>query len=257
MIDSTGRKSKMEAMQFAVKNGPAIILVRPQLGENIGAAARAMLNCGLTKLRIVKPRDGWPNIKALNTASGADAVIGEALIFDDVSDAIADLDLIFATTSRARDQVKDVIFPDQAFQKLPQQIHAGIMFGSERNGLDNDEICVADSIIEIPLNPAFPSLNLAQAVLLVSYEWRRSHVKNHPPSVVKRAAAKKSDIISFFNMLEKELEYKGFYPSPSMQQKMSRNMRNMFQRIQLSEQDIQSLYGIVKALSRNIPDKKV
>ena len=256
MIGSPERKSKLEAMQFAVKNGPAIILVRPQLGENIGAAARAMLNCGLTKLRIVDPRDGWPNIKALNASSGADAVIGEALIFDNVPDAVADLDLIFATTSRARDQVKDVTFPDQAFLRLPQQIHVGIMFGSERNGLDNDDICVADSIIEIPLNPAFPSLNLAQAVLLVSYEWRRTYVKNDQPSVVMRTAAKKSDIISFFNMLEEELESRGFYPSPSMQQRMARNMRNMFQRIQLSQQDIQSLYGIVKALGRSEPDRK-
>ena len=256
MIDSTGRKSKMEAMQFAVKNGPAIILVRPQLGENIGAAARAMLNCGLTKLRIVKPRDGWPNIKALNAASGADGVIGEALIFDNVSDAVADLDLVFATTSRARDQMKEIVFPDQAFKKVPKHIQLGIMFGSERNGLDNDAICVADSIIEIPLNPAFPSLNLAQAVLLVSYELRRTYVKNNPPLIVQRKAAKKSDIISFFNMLEEELESRGFYPSPSMQKKMARNMRNMFQRIQLSEQDVQSLYGIVKALGRSSRDNK-
>jgi len=253
MTVSTERVSKMKAMQFALKNGPTIVLVRPQLGENIGAAARAMLNCGLTKLRIVDPRDGWPNVKALNAASGADTVVGDALIFDNLSDAVADLDFVFATTSRVRDQVKDIVFPDQAFQKLPKHGHLGIMFGSERNGLDNDEICIADSIIEIPLNPAFPSLNLAQAVLLVSYEWRRTSVKIDSPSVAQRAVAKKSDIISFFDMLERELKSRGFYSSPLMQRRMARNMRNMFQRIQLTPQDIQSLYGIVKVLSQNPP----
>lgn len=256
MNGKTERKSKMKAMQFAVKNAPTIILVRPQLGENIGAAARAMLNCGLTKLRIVDPRDGWPNIKALNASSGADTVIGNAQIFDSLPSAVADLDLVFATTSRTRDQVKDVNFPEQAFQKLPEQFQVGIMFGSERNGLTNNDICVADSIIEIPLNPAFPSLNLAQAVLLVSYEWRRTYVKNDSPPVIKRTAAKKSEIISLFNMLEEELESRGFYPSPAMQIKMARNMRNMFQRIQFSQQDVQSLYGIVKALGQNSPDEK-
>ena len=258
MAGTDRRKAKTEASDFALSGGPAIILVRPQLGENIGTAARAMLNCGLMDMRIVAPRDGWPNVKALNAASGADAVIGGVQIFDTVADAVGELDLVYATTARGREMVKPVLTPRQAAESLRArpEARAGILFGPERSGLDNDDVSLADAIIEVPLNPAFSSLNLAQAVLILSYEWRTAGGEislQEAPAAGQIPTATKSEIINFFNMLEDELKKRDFYPTPAMQPKMARNMRNMFQRIQLSQQDVQSLFGIFKALSRPPP----
>ena len=260
MAGTDRRKAKTEASEFATAGGPAIILVRPQLGENIGTAARAMLNCGLMDMRIVAPRDGWPNVKALNAAAGADAVIGRVQLFDTVAEAVAELDLVYATTARGREMVKPVITPRAAAENLRAKPEAksGILFGPERSGLNNDDVTLADAIIEVPLNPAFSSLNLAQAVLILSYEWRtaggedaaqQASAENQIP------VATKSEISNFFNMLEDELKKRDFYPTPAMQPKMARNMRNMFQRIQLSQQDVQSLFGIFKALSRPPPGR--
>ena len=261
MAGTDRRKAKSEASEFALSGGPAIILVRPQLGENIGTAARAMLNCGLMDMRIVAPRDGWPNVKALNAASGADAVIGGVQIFDTVADAVGELDLVYATTARGREMVKPVLTPRQAAESLRArpEARAGILFGPERSGLDNDDVSLADALIEAPLNPAFCSLNLAQAVLIVAYEWRAAGDETGPSSepVADRVPpANKSEILSFFNMLEDELKIRDFYPSAAMQAKMARNMRNMFQRIQLTQQDVQSLFGIFKALTRSPPPAK-
>ena len=194
MVKPKRRQSKTEAAAFASTGGPAIILVRPQLGENIGTAARAMLNCGLMDLRLVAPRDGWPNVKALNAASGADAVIGQARLFESVADAVADLNSVFASTARGREMVKPVFTPRQAAAKLhpASATHAGILFGPERSGLSNDDVVLADAIIEVPLNPAFSSLNLAQAVLIICYEWSAAAQETAPEylPVGRRPAAR-------------------------------------------------------------------
>jgi tRNA/rRNA methyltransferase len=263
MAGTDRRKAKAQASEFAATDGPVIILVRPQLGENIGTAARAMLNCGLIDMRIVAPRDGWPNVKALNAASGADAVIGGAKLYDSVPEAVAELDLVYATTARGREMIKPVLTPRAAAETLRRTpvAKAGILFGPERSGLNNEDVSIADAIIEVPLNPAFSSLNLAQAVLILSYEWRTAgggEASSFNLSTSESASdipvANKSEIMSFFNMMEIELEKRDFYPSAAMQPKMVRNMRNMFQRIQLSQQDVQSLFGIFKALTRRPPD---
>ncbi len=255
MASTDRRQAKTRAVEFASVNGPAIILVRPQLGENIGTAARAMLNCGLMDLRLVAPRDGWPNVKALNAASGADAVIGRARLFDTVAEAVAELNTVYATTARGREVVKPVLTARKAAENMRKNTAAkvGVLFGPERSGLDNDDMVLADTIIEVPLNPAFASLNLAQAVLIVSYEWYAASGELVPEPECLPAgrglAAQKKEILNFFNMLEGELDARGFYPTLAMRPKMTRNMRNLFQRLNLSQQDVQSLYGIVKALA--------
>jgi len=254
------RQAKTQAAEFASSGGPAIVLVRPQLGENIGTAARAMLNCGLMDLRLVAPRDGWPNVKALNAASGADAVIGRARVYDSVTEAVAELDTVYASTARGREMVKPVLTARKAAENLRQNAgsKAGILFGPERSGLDNDDVVLADAIIEVPLNPAFASLNLAQAVLIVCYEWHAASREEEPERLPagRSPAAQKKEILNFFNMLEGELDDRGFYPTAAMRPKMTRNMRNLFQRLQLSQQDVQSLYGIVKALANTPPGGK-
>ena len=254
------RQPKVQAAEFASTDGPAIILVRPQMGENIGTAARAMLNCGLMDLRLVAPRDGWPNVKALNAASGADAVIGSACLFDTVADAVADLDTVYATTARMREMAKPVLTARKAAENLRHNAvsKAGILFGPERSGLDNDEIVLSDAIIEVRLNPAFASLNLSQAVLIVSYEWYAASGKviSERLPMGRSPAARKKEILNFFQMLEQELDARSFYPTPAMRPKMTRNIRNLFQRLKLSQQDVQSLYGIVKSLANTPPGGK-
>src|SRR5258708_33096774 len=155
--------------------GPVVVLVEPQLGENIGMAARAMGNFGLTRLAIVNPRDGWPNVHAKRAASGADHILDQATLFDAVEQAVADCTLLFATTARAHDQAKPVVAPDAAAREIVAQIgsgsgEVGILFGRERYGLQNEEVALANRIVTFPVNPGFASLNLAQAVLLVGYE---------------------------------------------------------------------------------------
>ena len=165
------------------EGGPVVILVEPQLGENIGACARAMLNCGLTEMRIVNPRDGWPNEKAVANASGADSVLDRAALFDTVADAIADLQRVYATTARRRDMLKPVMTPRAAAREIVAEgkrgERTGVLFGAERKGLHNDDVVLAHTIIEAPLNPAFASLNLAMAVLLVGRLRSRSGAKPH------------------------------------------------------------------------------
>ncbi len=235
---------------------PTIILCRPQLGENIGTAARAMLNCRVSDLRIVKPRDGWPNPKALNACSGADEIIANAGVFDSLVDALGDLDLVFATTARTREVMKRVIDPRTAADEVRIATKSGrrigLLFGPERTGLDNEEIELADSIIAIPLNPNFTSLNLAQAVLILCYEWytNRSHVALETEGIDSREPIDKRQLASFFDFLETALDERGFYPTPEMKPRMIRNMRAMFLRTGLTRQDVQTLYGMVKKLTR-------
>jgi tRNA/rRNA methyltransferase len=245
---------------------PCVILVNPQLGENIGTAARAMANFGLSELRIVQPRDGWPNAKALAAASGAVDVIAGAQVFDGLSLAIADLHFVYATTARPRDMIKTVITPEMAGADMRSRIgegqRLGILFGRERWGLDNDEVALADVIVSAPVNPAFASLNIAQAVLLVGYEWYKveaASIGQATPELPAIAVpglrapdtrpATKDELEGFFRHLEEELDQAGFYKTSEKKPGMVRNMRNLFLRAGLTEQEVRSLRGMVASLS--------
>lgn len=233
---------------------PTIILVNPQMGENIGAAARAMLNCGLSHLRLVNPRDGWPSERAEATSSGALALMPEVQVFKTLPEAVADCNTVFATTARARDLVKPVYTPRAAAHSIREKINAtervAILFGAERAGLTNEELEQAHHLITIPLNPGFSSLNLAQSVLLVAYEW--SQYVFEAPSVNlptgKSLPAKTDEFNMFFNRLDDELQKNGFYRVPEMKDLISRNIRSLFSRAQPTDQEISTLHGILSAL---------
>jgi len=235
--------------------GPAIVLVEPQLGENIGMAARAMLNCRLTELRLVRPRDGWPSEAAANAAAGADEVIAGARLFDSAADAVADLELVFATTARDRDMTKRFVTPRQAAAEM-REFEAGggrtgVLFGKEAKGLRNDELALADACILAPLNPAFRSLNLAQAVFVVGYEWFMAG-SGAPASEFRMPKetrpANKAELQGLFEHLERELDKSGFLHVKEKQPVMVRNLRNMLQRARLTEQEVRTLRGVVTSL---------
>jgi tRNA/rRNA methyltransferase len=234
---------------------PIIILVEPQLGENIGAAARAMLNCGLTRLRIVRPRDGWPNPRAFAAASGADSVVEAAEIYDSTSAAIADLNYVLATTARLRDMVKTILTPEAAAQELharaASEQRTGILFGPERTGLMNDDIPLADAVVTIPVNPAFSSLNLAQGVLLIGYCWWRMRVEREERrlEIGGNRPATKVELENLFQRLEIALEEGGFYTTEQQRPNMVRNMRNLLQRAQMTEQEVRTFHGVIVALN--------
>ncbi len=235
--------------------GPAIVLVEPQLGENIGMAARAMLNCGLTDLRLVKPRDGWPSEAADNAASGADAVIRAATLYDSAADAVADLSLVFATTARDRDMTKRFVTPRQAGQELRAFEagggRAGVLFGKEAKGLKNDDLALADACIMAPLNPAFRSLNLAQAVFVVGYEWFMAGADAPADRLVmpkETRPADKRELFGLFEHLERELDASGFLHVKEKQPVMVRNLRNMLGRAGLTEQEVRTLRGVITSL---------
>ncbi len=236
--------------------GPAVILIRPQLGENIGAAARAMLNFGLTELRLVAPRDGWPNDKAVAAASRADAVLDGARLYQTTGEAVADLAYLYAATTRRRDMVKAVLTPHAAAREMrghaARGAGAGILFGPEQAGLSNDEVALADKLLTVPLNPAFASLNLAQAVLLVGYEWFRAGAET-PAEVLEPGAtrpATRAELEGFFQHLEGELAASGFLHPPEKAPKMVRNLRNLFLRAGLMEREVRILRGVVASFAR-------
>lgn len=242
---------------WTAAEGPAIVLVEPQLGENIGAAARAMGNFGLSRLRLVKPRDGWPSLQARRSASGADRILDEAKLYDDVEAAIADCTLVLATTARAHDQAKPVISPEQAMGEAARHIagasstNVAILFGRERYGLENHEVALADRIVTFPVNPAFASLNLAQAVLLVGYEWFKRATNDALPMAPRRSSprAAKQQLLSFFVDLERELEQVEFFRPPEKRGTMVINLRNIFTRMELTRQDLRTLHGVVMAIA--------
>ena len=242
--------------QAALTGGPAIILVDPQLGENIGTSARAMLNCGLTDLRLVRPRDDWPNEKARTASSGADAVVEGARLFDSTSDAIADLNRVYATTARQRGMTKRVVTPRRAASEMRKAIVAGdkvgILFGRERSGLENDDIALADAVVAVPLNPRFASLNLAQAVLLVGYEWFQAGARSPASQLIvnETRPATKAELQNFFTQLERRLVASGFLRNEEKRPSMVRNIRNLFQRAGLTEQEVKTLHGIVADLAK-------
>ena len=241
--------------RWAEVAGPIIVLVEPQLGENIGAAARVMANFGLSRLRLVKPRDGWPNIHARRSASGADRVLDESALYETVKAAIADCALVLATTARAHDQAKSVIGPDAAAALLAPHVDSGenvaVLFGRERYGLENDEVALADRIVTFPVNPAFASLNLAQAVAIIAYEWFKRVSSGELPFAMPRRSelARKQQIEAFFSNLEQELDAIEYFRPLDKRATMLVNLRNIFARMQPTQQDIQTLHGIVMALS--------
>lgn len=241
--------------------GPAIVLVEPQLGENIGKAARAMANFGLDDLRLVSPRDGWPNDRAIATASGATHVLDGARLFVALEEAIADLNIVYASSARDRHMVKPVITPAEAGVRLRREIaqhqSVGVVFGAERAGLSNEAVVLAQTIIQAPVNPAFASLNLAQAVLLVAYEWRKTG-DNTPPThleLYNTRPATSREMQGLFDHLESELDSAGFLYPPEKRPAMVRNIRNMLQRADFTEQDVRTLRGMIKALSRGRPPR--
>lgn len=246
-------KSRTQSKQSA--GAPAIILVEPQLGENIGTAARAMLNFGLTEMRLVNPRDGWPNPRAVGAASGADMVIEGARVFPDAAAASADIDILFATTARPRDMIKRVVTPTQATAEMRVQAaggkRCGILFGRERWGLTNDEVVLADTVVTIPSNPAFASFNIAMAVLLIGYEWYRGADATPPAQVDmgRGRLANKAELLGLFAHLEAELDACGFLRVADKRPSMVRNLRNIFQRAGLSEQEARTLRGVISGLA--------
>lgn len=232
---------------------PVVVLVEPQLGENIGAAARAMGNFGLSRLRLVKPQQGWPNERARVMAAGADRILETADLFDTLEAAIADCHFVLATTARAHDQAKPVIGADEAARQAAPRVAAGetvaLVFGRERNGLENDEVGLADAIVTLPVNPAFASLNLAQAVVILGYEWFKLTGGGLPFGMPQKSPpAPKEQILAFFRDLERELETIEYFRPFEKRDTMILNMRNIFTRMQPTQQDIRTLHGIVTAL---------
>jgi tRNA/rRNA methyltransferase len=235
--------------------GPVVILVEPQLGENIGMAARAMGNFALSRLRIVNPRDGWPTVAAQRAAAGADDILNGAELFDTVEQAVADCSLLFATTARAHDQAKPVVGPDVAAAEMVGQIRSGggvgILFGRERSGLLNEEVGLANRIITFPVNPGFASLNLAQAVLLVGYEWFKLSTAGALPFAMPERSepASQLQIQAFFDNLVRELDKVEFLRPAEKRETMLVNLRNIFTRMEPTKQDMHTLHGVVMAIA--------
>jgi len=235
--------------------GPVAILVEPQMGENIGAAARAMWNFGLRRMRLVAPRDGWPNPAAVAMASGAGGVLDEARVFATTAEAVADLHMVFATTARPREMSKQVMTPERAMAHARELIasgkRVGILYGRERTGLENDDVVRANAIVTVPVNPAFASLNLAQCVLLMSYEWRRQ-VDDTPPEVLvsgKAEPAEQGEVDRMLDHLEAELEAAHFFWPEHKKPSMVANLRNLFRRAPLTDQDVRTLWGVIRTLA--------
>lgn len=236
--------------------GPVVVLVESQLGENIGAAARAMANFGLARLRLVKPKQGWPNERAVVMAAGADRILDNAVLYETLADAVADCTFVLALTARNHDQAKPVISAATAAQEMAPRVAAGetvaLVFGRERNGLENHEVGLADRIVTLPVNPAFASLNLAQAVVIVAYEWFKQTGEGGtrtPPSTRSPPAAKQQ-IMAFFADLERELEKVEFFRPAEKREVMAINLRNIFQRIEPSQQDMRTLHGVIMAIAQ-------
>jgi tRNA/rRNA methyltransferase len=235
---------------------PAFVLVRPQMGENIGAAARAMWNFGLDHMRIVAPRDGWPNPAAVAMASGAGRLLDQARLCADVADALADCDLVFATTARDRDLTKPVFSPEAAMREAATRIASGqrvaVLFGPERAGLENDDIARANAIVSVPVNPAFASLNLAQCVLLMGYEWMRQtgQVTARDEGLAGTEWASGAEVEHLAGHYEERMEAAGFFYPVHKETSMKLNLRNMWSRMPLTRADVQMLHGILRQMVR-------
>lgn len=235
---------------------PTIVLVRPTLGENIGAAARAMMNFGLSDMRLVGPRGAWPNQRAISMASGAERILEEAKIFDTTADAVADIQRLYATTGRVRDMEKPVLAPRALSTAVRAHAAAGersgILFGREATGLENEDVAISDAIVMVPVSPEHRSLNLGQAVLLIGYEWFLQGDPEQPDLVSRKGGkpASREELAGFYEHLETELDACGFLFPPEKRPRMVRNIRNIFSRAGLSDQEVKTLRGIVSGLSR-------
>jgi len=235
---------------------PVIVLVRPQLGQNIGKAARAMLNFGLTEMRLVAPRDGWPNPEAGPAASGADAVLEGAKVYQTTAEAIADCSLVYASTVRRR----DLVIPVSAPEEMARDIYANsgntaILFGPERSGLGTEDVALANRIVTVPINPAFGSLNLAQAVILLAYEWSRGIELSQPTAKEMEAPAAMADLEGLIGQLEGSLEEAGYFYPPDRVQATKTTLRTILTKAQWSNREIQALRGVIRALSEHRSSK--
>jgi tRNA/rRNA methyltransferase len=230
-------------------NKPVIVLVRPQLGQNIGKAARAMLNFGLTEMRLVAPRDGWPNPHAGPSASGADVVLEQAKVFDTVQEAIADCSQLFASTVRRRDLVMPVLGPENMADRIAASPgRSAILFGPERSGLETEEVALASAIVTVPINPEFASLNLAQAVILLAYEWSKRSELAQPTSKELEAIAPHGELDGLIVQLEDELTAKGYFHPPSRTQATKNTIRTIFTKTGWSSREVKAVRGIIRAL---------
>jgi len=254
--DETTRsvRALVEPVETSVENAlpppPVIVLVRPQLGENIGKAARAMLNFGLTELRLVAPRDGWPNPDAGPSAAGADIVLGNALVFDTLAQAVADCAHVYATTVRKRGVTKPVVGPDEA----ARAIHAApgrsaIVFGPERSGLETEEVALARAILTVPINPAFASLNLAQAVILCAYEWSKQAALAQPTVTDLLPPAPQDELDGMIDQLEAMLEHAGYFYPPSRVPATRRTLRTLLTKPGWNHLEVRTLRGVLSSLA--------
>ena len=233
---------------------PILILVRPQLGENIGKAARAMLNFGMTELRLVAPRDGWPNPNAGPAASGADQVLADAKVYDSVAEATADCAHVYATTVRKRGVIKPVLTPEAAvaeMRALPRRV--AILFGPERTGLESDDVAIARTIITVPINPKFGSLNLAQAVMVVAYEWSKGQSLAQPPKVDDEQPAPQAELDGLIGHLDTMLDYSGFYFPPDKVPTIKRAIRTILTKAAWNAHEVRTLRGVLTAIEKPRP----
>ncbi|OGT55040.1 MAG: rRNA methyltransferase [Gammaproteobacteria bacterium RIFCSPHIGHO2_12_FULL_63_22] len=230
---------------------PVIVLVRPQLGENIGKAARAMLNFGLTELRLVSPRDGWPNPDAGPASAGADIVLAEAQLFGSLADAVADCTTIYATTVRKRGVMKPVLTPEAAAREVHASAgRSAYIFGPERSGLETDDVAVAHKIVTVPINPNFGSLNLAQAVILLAYEWSKGVALASPPEMPLAPPAPHAEMEELIQHFVRDLDTAGYFFPADRRDATLRTLRTALTKTGWSHNDIRMMHGIVTALGR-------
>ena len=247
--------SGTDKTEVAVLGGPSVILIDPQLGENIGFTARAMLNCGLTDLRLVRPRDGWPNPDSVPAAAGANEVLRQARVFETAEEAIADLGHVYATTARRRDLELPVVTPRRAAVEMRGHVargeRVGLLFGAERSGLDNHHLVLAEAAVTVPLNPAFSSLNLGQSVLLLAYEWFQAEDDTPARTRVDTGEplASKALLTGLFRHLDQELETAHFFRVAEQHGATFRALRTLLTRSEPTEQEVRILHGVVSALS--------
>ena len=234
---------------------PSFVLIRPQMGENIGAAARGMWNFGLDRMRITSPRDGWPNQKAVAMASGAGRLLDEAQLYDSTAAAVEDCTYVYATTARPRGLTKPVLSPEAAMSDAAERIARGekiaVMFGPERAGMENEDIALANAIINVPVNPEFSSLNLAQCVLLTSYEWRRASADIvHERMDAEQDIATQAEVEKLAEHYEGALDTAGFFFPEEKAANMKVNLRNLWSRMPLTKHDVRILHGVMRQMVR-------
>ncbi|OHT21023.1 TrmH family RNA methyltransferase [Edaphosphingomonas haloaromaticamans] len=251
---STSLDARSNPTESPVSQPPVIVLVRPQLGENIGKAARAMLNFGLAEMRLVSPRDGWPNPDAGPAASGADIVLADAKVYESVADAVADCAHVYATTVRKRGVTKPVVTPEEAARAIHGEPgRSAILFGPERSGLETDDVAVARTILTVPINPEFGSLNLAQAVILVAYEWSKGQALASPPATDLDPPAPQGDLDGMIGQLEAMLDGAGYFFPPDRVPATRRTLRTMLTKPAWTAQEVRTMRGVLSALAKPRP----